>query len=73
MIRCRPEPKALALGLNLPAVTLTHSSGYEVPKAHGRMWCYWSALADAAPFKAGPEQRELLVQADPGTFFLHPH
>ena len=73
MISTWPELKALALGLNLPEVTIAHPWGHEVLKAHGRMWCYWAALADGAPFKAGPEEREMLLAADPDTFFLHPH
>ena len=68
-----PDLKALALGLCLPEITTAHPWGHEVLKAHGKMWCYWAALADAAPFKAGPDEREMLLAADPDTFFLHPH
>ena len=73
MIQDWSQLKALAFGLNLPEVTIAHPWGHEVLKAHGRMWCYWAALADGAPFKASPEEREMLLAADPDTFFLHPH
>ena len=67
MISTWPQLKSLALGLNLPEVTLAHPWGHEVLKAHGRMWCYWAALTDGAPFKASPEEREMLLEADPET------
>jgi hypothetical protein len=73
LISTWPQLKSLALGLNLPEVTLAHPWGHEVLKAHGRMWCYWAALTDGAPFKVSPEEREMLLEADPETFFLHPH
>ena len=68
-----PELKSLALGLGLPEVTLATPWGHEALKAFGRMWCYWSPYEDAAVFKAGREEREMLMLADPDTFFLHPH
>jgi hypothetical protein len=73
VIRDWPDLKALALGLNLPEVTLAHPWRHEVLKAHGKMWCYWAALTDGAPFKASADEREMLLTADPDTFFLHPH
>ena len=42
-------------------------------KAHGRMWCYWGKMADGAVFKADVDEREMLLAADPETFFQHPH
>ena len=65
--------KALALSLDLPEVTEAHPWGHEVLKAHGRMWCYWGAMADGAVFKADKAEREMLLAAAPDTFFLHPH
>lgn len=68
-----PALKALALDLNLPEVALAHPWGNECLKAHGKMWCWWSPYVDAAVFKAGKEEREALIEADPATFTLHPH
>lgn len=61
------------MALNLPEVTTAHPWGHEVLKAHGKMWWYWAALADAAPFKASADERKMLLAADPETFFLHSH
>lgn len=68
-----PALKAFALGLNLPIVTLAHPWGHEALKAHGKMWCWWSPYEDAAVFRAGKDEREMLMAADPETFILHPH
>lgn len=68
-----PALKAFALSLNLPEVTLAHPWGHECLKAHGKMWCWWSPYVDAAVFKADKAEREMLLQADPDTFTLHPH
>lgn len=67
------ELRALALSLNLPEVTVDYPWGHESLKAHGKLWCYWSMYEDAAVFKAERDEREALMQADPDTFFLHPH
>jgi hypothetical protein len=68
-----PGLKALALSLDLPEVTEAHPWGHEVLKAHGKMWCYWGAMADGAVFRADKAERDMLLDADPQTFFLHPH
>lgn len=68
-----PRLKALALSLELPQVTEAYPWGHEVLKAHGKMWCWWSPLVDAAVFRAERDEREMLMEADPDTFFLHPH
>ncbi|WP_225029474.1 MmcQ/YjbR family DNA-binding protein [Xinfangfangia pollutisoli] len=73
MIADWPGLKAVALALDLPQVTLATPWGHEALKAHGRMWCWWSPYADAAVFRADPDEREMLMAADPETFFLHPH
>jgi hypothetical protein len=73
MIATFAELKALALGLNLPAVTETTAWGHPCLKAHGKLWCWWSPYVDAAVFKATKDEREMLLQADPDTFTLHPH
>ncbi len=59
-----PALKALALGLNLPEVTVAHPWGHECLKAHGKMWCWWSPFVDAAAFRAGREEQEMPLQAD---------
>ena len=73
MIGSWPELKDFALGLGLPEVTLATPWGHEALKAFGKMWCYWSVYEAAAVFKAGKDEREMLMAADPETFFLHPH
>jgi hypothetical protein len=73
MIPDWPTLKTFALALNLPQVTVDHPWGNECLKAHGKMWCWWSPYVDAAVFKAPKDEREMLITADPGTFFLHPH
>ncbi|MCU0910696.1 MAG: MmcQ/YjbR family DNA-binding protein [Rhodobacteraceae bacterium] len=72
-IRTYGELKALGLGLGLPEVVETTAWGNPCLKAHGRMWVWWSPYADAAVFPASFDEREMLMAADPETFFLHPH
>ena len=62
----------LALGLNLPEITTALPWGNECLKAHGKMWCWWSPYVEAAVFKANRDEREMLLQADPETFFTNP-
>jgi hypothetical protein len=73
MIRTWPELCTLALSMGLPEVIETAAWGNPCLKAHGKMWCWWSPYADAAVFKASKDEREMLMGADPDTFFLHPH
>ena len=73
MIATWPELRDTALGLGLPCITHATPWGHEALKAHGKLWCYWSFYEDAAVFKADRDEREMLMQADPQTFFLHPH
>ncbi len=68
-----PALKAFALGLGLPEVALAHPWGHEALKAHGKMWCWWSPYVDAAVFRADKNERDMLMEADPETFCLHPH
>ena len=42
-------------------------------KAQGKMWCWWSPHGDAAVFKAGRDEREMRMAADPDTLFAPPH
>ena len=73
MIQDWPALKSFALSLDLPQVTLAQPWGNEALKAHGKMWCWWSPYVDAAVFRAGKQEREMLLEADPQTFTLHPH
>lgn len=63
----------MALLLNLPEVTVDNLHGQESLKAFGKLWCHWSPYADGGVFKASRDEREMLMAADPGTFFMHPH
>lgn len=73
MIESWKDLKSLALAMSLPEITLATPWGHEALKAFGKLWCYWSYYEDAAVFKASHEERDMLMQADPATFFLHPH
>lgn len=73
MISRWDDLRDLALGLNLPQVTVEYPWGHETLKAHGKTWTYWAALTDAAVFKCDKLERDLLQQADPETFPVHPH
>ncbi|OAN84503.1 hypothetical protein A8B78_06495 [Jannaschia sp. EhC01] len=67
------ELRAFALSLGLPKVEDAVSWGNPNLKAHGKMWCWWSPYVDAAIFKGTREEREVLLDADPDTFVMHPH
>ena len=73
MIHRWEELRGLALGLNLPEVTVTHPWGHETLKAFGKTWVYWAALVDAAVFKADKAERDLLQSLDAERFPIHPH
>ena len=68
-----PAVKALALGLGLPGVAEATSWGQPCLKAHGKLWVWWSPHEDAPVFKLDRDTREMLVAADPDTFFVTPH
>jgi hypothetical protein len=65
--------KTLALSLGLPGVEETTSWGQPTLKAHGKLWVWWSPHEDAPVFKVPLEEREVLVAAEPETFFFTPH
>jgi hypothetical protein len=65
--------KTMALKLDLPGVEETTSCGQPTLKAHGKLWVWWSPHEDAPVFKVPIEEREMLVEADPATFFFTPH
>ena len=73
MISTWPEMKDFALGLDLPRVEEATSWGNPVLKAHGKLWTWWSPYIDAALFKCGKDEREMLRAADPETFPVHKH
>lgn len=68
-----PAVKALALGLGLPEVVETTAWGQPCLKAHGKLWVWWSPQEDAPVFKLDRDTREMLLAADPETFFVTPH
>jgi len=65
--------KSLALSLDLPGVEEATSWGQPNLKAHGKLWVWWSPHEDAPVFKVPFEEREILVEAEPETFFFTPH
>jgi hypothetical protein len=65
--------KKMALGLGLPGVEETVSAGQPTLKAHGKLWVWWSPHEDAPVFKVPIDERDMLVEADPGTFFFTAH
>lgn len=63
----------LALGLELPGVAEAVSWGQPCLKAHGKLWFFWSPSEHAPVFKVPFEERDLLVESDPDTFFFTDH
>jgi hypothetical protein len=67
------ELRMLALGLDLPGVTEATSWGQPCLKAHGKLWVWWSPHEDAPVFKTTFEEREILCEAEPQTFYFTDH
>jgi hypothetical protein len=65
--------KKAALSLGLPQVEETMTWNEPALKAHGKLWVWWSPSEDAPVFKVPFEEREILVEVDPDTFFYTPH
>lgn len=65
--------RTLALSLALPNVTEGTSWGQPCLKAHGKLWTWWSPSEQAPVFKVSFEEREVLCEAAPETFFFTPH
>ena len=65
--------KNAALALGLPEVEETTSWGEPCLKAHKKLWVWWSPHEDAPVFKMAKEEREMLIEAEPETFFCTPH
>lgn len=77
MPRSRPftyeSLRDLALSLKLPGVVEAASWGQPCLKAHGKLWFFWSPSENAPVFKVPFEERDMLVEADPQTFFFTDH
>lgn len=73
MLQNWEELKQFGIALNLPHVELTTSWNNPVLKAHGKLWTWWSPYVEAALFKCGKDERDMLRQADPETFLFHKH
>ena len=65
--------KRMALGLGLPGVEETTTHGQPTLKAHGKLWVWWSPHEDAPVFKVAIDERDMLVEAAPDTFFFTAH
>lgn len=65
--------RAFALSLGLPGIADTVSWGQPTLKAHGKLWLFWSPQENAPAFKVSIDERAMLVEADPETFYYTPH
>lgn len=65
--------RKLALSLGFPGVTESVSWGQPCLKAHGKLCFFWSPSENAPVFKVPFEERELLIESDPATFFFTDH
>lgn len=65
--------KGIALSLKLPGVEETTSWGEPCMKAHKKLWVWWSPHEDALAFKTPFEEREILCEAEPETFYFTDH
>ncbi|MDZ7627577.1 MAG: MmcQ/YjbR family DNA-binding protein [Parvularculaceae bacterium] len=65
--------RAIALALEFPGVTEAISWGQPCLKAHGKLWFFWSPSENAPVFKVSFEERDILVESDPETFFFTDH
>lgn len=63
----------LALALDLPGVVETTSWGQPALKAHGKLWFFWNPKENAPVFKVPFEERDLLIEMDPETYFTTDH
>lgn len=65
--------RKLALSLDLPGVSEGVSWGQPCLKAHGKLWTWWSPHENAPVFKVSFDERDMLIEADPDTFFFTAH
>lgn len=63
----------LAFGLGLPGIEETTTLKQPTLKALGKLWVWWSPYEDALVFKVPVEEREILIESEPDTFFVTPH
>lgn len=68
-----PGLKTLAFELGLPNVIETTAWDNPCLKAHGKMWTWWSASADAPVFKVSRDERDVLLDAGGDEFFVTDH
>lgn len=70
-----PDLRDFALSLGLPEVEETTAWGNPCLKAHGKMWVWWApqSHANAPAFKVEADELDILLEADPDTFFTTDH
>ena len=59
--------------LALPDTVQTMSWDARSFKVNGKVILYWNPTHDAPVFKVPVEERDFLIEADPGTFFTTDH
>jgi hypothetical protein len=62
-----------AMILALPGTVETTSWDSVSFKVDGKVILYWNARHDAPVFKVDRDERDFLIEADPGTFFTTDH
>lgn len=65
--------RALALSFGFPSVEEAVSWGQPCLKVNGKLWFFWSPSENAPVFKVSFDERDMLVENDPETFFFTPH
>lgn len=67
------DVRKIALSFAFPGVTEAVSWGQPCLKVNGKLWFFWSPSENAPVFKVPFDERDLLVETDPETFFFTPH
>jgi hypothetical protein len=62
-----------AMVLALPDTVETTSWDAVSFKVNGKVILYWNPRYDAPVFKVSHDERDMLIEADPGTFFTTDH
>lgn len=65
--------RELAMSLNLPGVAEAVSWGQPCLKAHGKLWFFWNPKWDSPVFKVPFEERDMLIEMEPDTYFTTDH
>ena len=68
-----PNVVDLALKLDLPNVEETTSYRQPCLKAHKKLWVWCSPHEDAFAFKVPVDERDILIGAEPGRYFVTDH